>query len=172
MARMILTGDKALEKTLKKLADKSADRVARSVLGAGLTVINKAQRAAAPVGPTGNLKANIGKRNERNKRKGVFEAKTGVGVGKQKRLRAKGIASAPHGHLVALGTKPRYRKTIGGKFGFIKNPTREQLSTGTMPKNDFIKRSYQSARGAAQSKMKRQAEKALAREAAKAKTSK
>ena len=142
--------------------------MARSTLGAGLTVINKAQRQAAPVGPTGNLKANIGKRNERNKRSGVFEAKTGIGVGKKSTKLRKGIVNAPHGHLVALGTKPRTRKTIGGKFSYLKNPTQQQLSTGTMPSNPFIKQAYESARGNAQSRMKKAAEKSLAREAAKA----
>lgn len=168
MARKILTGDKELEATLRKLSDKAADRVARNTLGAGLTVINKAQRQAAPVGPTGNLKANIGKRNERNKRSGVFEAKTGVGVGKKSTKIRKGIVNAPHGHLVALGSQSRTRKAIGGKFSYLKNPTQQQLSTGTMPSNPFIKQAYESARGTAESRMKKAAEKSLAREAAKA----
>ena len=169
MARKILTGDKELERTLRKLADKAADRVARNTLGAGVTVINKAQRQAAPVGPTGNAKADIGKRNERNERSGVFEAKTGVGVGKKATKLRKGIVNAPHGHLIALGTKPRTRKTIGGKFSYLKKPTQQQLSTGTMPSNPFIKRAYESSRAAAQSKMKTAATKSLAREAIKAK---
>ena len=168
MARKILTGDKELEATLKKLADKSADRVARSVLGAGLTVIAKAMRNAAPVGKTGSVKASIGKRNQRNKRKGLFEAKAGVNVGKKKKQLSTAIATAPHGHLVALGTKPRFRKSIGGRFGYIKNPSQQQLSTGTMPSNPFIKQAYESARGNAAAAMKKRAEKALAREAIKA----
>lgn len=165
MARMILTGDKELEATLKTLADKAADRVARSVLGAGLTVIARAMKAAAPVGKTGAVKASIGKRNERKKRTGVFEAKTGVNVGKKTKRKGK---FAPHAHLVALGTKPRVRKTIGGKFGYIKNPSQQQLSTGTMPSNPFVKRAYETSRAAAATRMQIQSIKALEREAKKA----
>lgn len=168
MARKYITGDKALERRLVFLGDKAADRVARSAQGAKLTVINKAQKAAAPVGPTGNMKANVGKRNEKQKRTGIFEAKTGINVGKQSSKKRRGVKRAPHGHLVALGTKPRFRKALGGRFEYIRKPSREQLSTGTMPANPFIRTSTASALGAANAKAQTQATKALAREAKRA----
>ena len=170
MARKILTGDKELEATLKELADKAADRVAKSALGAGLNVIRRAIKKAAPVGPTGNLKASIGKRLEKGKRGRAFTAKAGINVGrKTKKEKTTGImARAPHAHLVALGTQRRSRKTLGGKFANIVNPTSEQLSTGTMPANPFVKQAAASAQGAAAIAMRKQAAKALAREAAKA----
>ena len=167
MARKILTGDVEIEKTLKQLADKAADRVARNALGAALTVVAKVMKKTAPVGTTGSLKASIGKRNEKGKRRGIYTAKAGINVGKRSKKTEKRLA--PHSHLVALGTKPRFRKSLGGRFAGIANPSQQQLSTGVMPSNDFIKRAYESSREAAQSAMRRRAEKSLARELEKAK---
>jgi HK97 gp10 family phage protein len=168
MARKILTGDKELEATLKQLSDRHADRIAKSALGAGLGKIQAAIRKVAPVGPTGNLKAGIGRRLEKGNRGGKFTAKTGINVGKRKAGKTtKG--PAPHAHLVALGTKPRTRKVIGGKFGFITKPTDEQLSTGTMPSNPFVKQAYQSSRSAAFAAMRKLAAKVLAKAVAKRK---
>jgi hypothetical protein len=172
MVRKILTGDKELEATLRTLADKAADRVAKSALGGGLVVTAKAIRKAAPVGETGNLKAGIGRRLEKGKRGGAFVAKAGVNVGK--RTKAEKTAGrlakqrAPHAHLVALGTKQRFRKTIGGKFSYIKEPTASQLSSGAMPKYEFVSTAAKSVQSAARAAMRKRAEKALAREAIKA----
>jgi hypothetical protein len=167
MARKFLTGDKELEATLRKLADKEADKIARSALGAGLTALAKAEKKAAPVGKTGAVKASIGKRLERKKRSGVIVAKAGINVGKQTKKKQR-TGRAPHSHLVALGTKQRTRKTIGGKFSYITKPTEKQLNTGVMPKNDFIKRAATGATGSVMSAMHKQATKSLARAAAKA----
>jgi HK97 gp10 family phage protein len=164
MTRTILTGDKEIEKTLAKLADKAGDRVARNALGAGLTKVAKAMKQAAPVGKTGAVKASIGKRNEKS-RKGVFEAKAGVNVGKKTKIKGK---FAPHAHLVALGTKRRQRKAIGGRFSYLKNPTPQQLSTGTMPANSFVRMAYESSRSAARTAMTIAAKRSLGRELAKA----
>ncbi len=170
MARKYLTGDKGLEATLAKLAGKEADRIAKSALGAGLTVIAKAQRKAAPVGKTGAVKASIGKRLESGKRGNSFTAKAGINVGKQsKKPKLTGMnINAPHSHLVALGTAQRSRKTIGGKFSYITKPTEQQLSTGIMPSNPFIKVAYEAANGNAAEAMRKRAEKALAKAALKA----
>ena len=176
MARKVLTGDKELEKTLKELGDKAADRVAKSVLNAGLTPVVKEAKKRAP----GSIKNAIGKRNTRD-RKGQHEAKAGIGVGKRKSIkkskgslaRQKAIASntsmnAPHAHLVALGTVARKRQRIGGKFSYLNNPSDRQLSTGTMPANPFFRKAYEATKGTAAERMKKQAEKALEREAIKA----
>jgi HK97 gp10 family phage protein len=180
MARRYLTGDDAIEAMLKDLAEKEADRIAKSVLGAGLTVISKQMRKDAPKGPTGNLKKSIGKRLERGKRGGNFTAKAGINVGKRKRSRAdakgpetvSGVnvrPTAPHAHLVGLGTGPRRRRAIGGSYGGrIKDPTPQQLSTGSMPANPFIREAYRKSQGAMQAAMRKRAVKALERAAAKA----
>lgn len=167
MARKIITGDKELEATLKHLADKSADAVARSAVGGALAVLKRNIKKAAPVGPTGNLKASVGSRFDKAARKNrnTVTAKAGLNVGKKtKRKKVNG----PHAHLVALGTKPRFRKTLGGKFAGIKNPTNDQLSTGTMPSNAFVR----DATGRSVSQMRtasvKRATKALEREAIKA----
>ena len=162
MARRYITGEADLEATLKKLSDRTADKVARSALRAGLTVIARAMRKAAPRGPTGNLRKAIGSRLVRSRKTGVVTAKAGINVGKNRKGRA------PHGHLVALGTKPRTRKRIGGKFAFITSPAPEQLRTGTMPANDFARRSSTSAQASMRMAMKNKAAKVLEKEAAKA----
>lgn len=164
MARAYLTGDKELEATLKRLSDKSADRVARSALGAGLSVLAKAMKKLAPVGKTGNLKQSIGRRLEKGKRGGTIVAKAGVNVGKGAQKKGR---TAPHSHLVVLGTKLRVRERLGGKFAWITHPTPQQLSTGIMPSNPFIRNATQSSKGAVQAAMRKRAAKKLAQEIAK-----
>ena len=106
MARKIITGLPELEKTLKNLADKTADKIARSALRAGVVVVAKAEKAAAPVGKTGQLKASIGSRVGKG-RGGIFQAKAGVNVGKRTKAKQAKGPMAPHAHLAALGTQPR-----------------------------------------------------------------
>lgn len=161
-ARMWITGDAELEGKLRHLEMKVADRIAKSCLSAGLTVLARGMKKLAPVGETGALKASIGRRLEKGKRGGVFTAKAGINVGKISSKQAakdlRRIAKAPHSHLVALGTKPRTRKTIGGKFGYIKNPTSQQLSTGSMPSNEFVRIAYLASKSAVAAAMRRRAE--------------
>lgn len=166
MGRKYLTGDNEIEKALLNLATKAADRIGKSALGAGLVVVNKAIKKAAPKGKTGQLKDSIGRRLERNKKTGLITAKTGVNVGKQKKGKEKKVA--PHSHLVALGTRPRKRKSLGGKFAYIKHPSEQQLSTGEMPSNEFVKEAYAQSRTAATAAMRQRAAKKLITEAAKA----
>ena len=120
MARQFITGDVELEKTLAKLADKAADRVARSAIGAGLTVMKGAIKKAAPVGKTGMLKKSIGSRFQRASHGKPVVAKAGVNVGKKKKKEIN-TKRAPHAHLVALGTKARTRKRLGGKYASTVN---------------------------------------------------
>lgn len=158
MARKFLTGVKELEATLRHLADKEADRISKAAINAGLTVVAKAEKRAAPVGKTGALKASIGKRLERKKRSGLVVAKAGINVGKQSKKQTTKVR-APHSHLVGLGTGPRFRKTKDGR----------QVSTGSMPANPFIRVAAASSRGAVLAAMSKNAAKSLARAAAKAK---
>ena len=168
MARKILTGLAELESTMRHLSDKAADRVSRSALGGGLTVLAREIKKQAPVGPTKTLKKSIKKRFIKGKRGQKVTAKAGVNVGKKKKDQSEFVVVAPHGHLVGLGTAKRVRKRIGGRFGYLKNPSPQQLSTGTMPSNAFVKRGTSSAASKILAAMKKRAEKAVIRETKKA----
>lgn len=162
MARKFITGDEELESALKSLADKTADKIAKAAVGAGLNVLVKAMRKEAPVGATGAVKKSIGKRFERNKKTGIITAKAGVNVGK--RTLKKIGREAPHSHLVILGTKRRQRQSIGGRFGFIRNPTAQQLSTGSGPENPFVRRATEGSTGSVRRAMHEKAKNALIRD--------
>lgn len=152
--RKWITGDKELERTLATLGDaKTADRIAKSAIGAGLTVLNRAIKALVPVGQTGNLKSSIGRRLERSKStKWRAVGKAGVNVGK---TRKDGTHKrAPHSHLVALGTKERFHKS--GK------------SVGRMPANPFVRLATAASGPAVKEAMHARAAKALERERLKA----
>lgn len=179
MARKLLTGDDELEAMLKHLADKSADRIAKAALGAGISAIAKELRKAAPVGPTGNMKASIGRRLEKARGKNKASAKAGLNVGKQtakkKQLiqqKSGGRVLAPHAHLVALGTKERHRTKLGGRFAGISEPTEEQLSTGSMPANDFVRRTVTANMSKFQAAMRKTAAKRLNSEATRSRKTK
>lgn len=140
----LITGDKQLDRQLLKLATRDIKRIQRNAVNKALTVISKAIRNQAPVGTTRGLKKSIGKRFKRKKRTGEIEAKAGIQVGKKKAKLAavrgatdsSGSGSmAPHAHLVALGTKPRY--------------TKRGAYRGVMPSNDFVDRGYDSSKAQA-----------------------
>lgn len=76
---------------------------------------------AAPEGPTGNLKKDIGWR-ENPQQDGAGNVVPA----------ADAFSRAPHSHLVEFGTGPRVRKSGG--------------STGVMPANPFFSRAVRSAR--------------------------
>lgn len=100
MGRKYLTGDDKIEKALRYLQDKAADRVAKSVLGAGLGPFKRAMKQAAPVGKTKETQKSIGRRLERSKRSGIVSAKVGIDVGKTKA----GKVKSDHAFLVGLKT--------------------------------------------------------------------
>ena len=177
MTRKVLSGLPQLEAALKHLSDKAADRVSKAALGGGGAVLRREIKKLAPVGPTGNLKEGIKYRFIKAKGRQQVSAKAGINVGKQKRDKVtkqfSGVSSAPHGHLVGAGTKKtRYRTRLGGRFSYIQNPTDEQLSTGRMPANSFVKRGTRAARPMMIAAMQKRSAKALIREAAKAKRKK
>lgn len=160
MARKIaLAGVSEMQATLQAISD-AGPKVAMASLRAGINVIARAMRKAAPVGETGQLRKSIGTRVGKSKN-GLFSAKAGINVGKRTQ-RTVG-RNAPHGHLVVLGTVERFRKKLGGTYGWVKpaNVTAKQLSTGKMPANGFVKQAYQSARGQAAAAMQKQATKTL-----------
>lgn len=138
-----LIGDAELENRLREFPETVQRRIVRAALNAGMRVMAKGFRAAAPKGPTGNLRKSIGQRIV-NRRGMITTAKVGIDVGKLtlKKAASKLVsASAAHGHLVTLGTKQRrVRKT--GK------------SVGRMTANPFIRRAYDANKSAAQDKIK------------------
>lgn len=166
MQAITITGDKQLDAKLAVLQGKAKSRLTKYALKAGVSKLAAAIRKAAPVGQTGNLKKSVGSRVEETSR-GVFVAKAGLNVGKRTVKRRGRLA--PHSHLVALGTAERHRSTIGGRFAVVKNPTRQQLSTGAMPANAFVRSSSAGAQTAAVEAMRKNVARNLLKELAKLK---
>lgn len=174
-------GVDALVRNLADLAYAGASRATGKAIRAGLKVIQQAQQAAAPLGETGNLKRAIGSRLVKGTVKGITTAKAGINVGKGRPI-ARGsnerkANQAPHGHLVAEGTRPRYRgvryvyrRRKGQRSVFV----REELTgkavayTGSMPSNDFISRASRAAAPAATAAMVETLKVELSAEVAKA----
>lgn len=97
-AGITVQGDKELIAKLQNLSKKGAKAALRKGTRVGATMILKAARAAAPVGPTGNYKKGI-KLKPRQKANVVS---TWV------------RATAPHSSLLEFGTKDRHTKA--GKY--------------------------------------------------------
>ncbi len=153
---------------LDDLARGGAARVANSMQAASTSAVVKAGRAAAPRGKTKETSQSVGKRVvQRNKAAGLIVSKIGINVGKHRKAEEVGVHE-PHAHLVGMGSKPRFRKRIGGRFAYITRPTQDQLSTGTMPANDFIGQALATARPAMVAAMLNAGAKAMEREAIKA----
>jgi hypothetical protein len=165
MSTRILTGVTELDNVLRQLQGPAANRIAKAALRAGIRAVAKGIYAAAPLGKTGRLRASIGSRLMTYGRQGMVNAKAGIDVGKTSATRM--TYHAPHGHLVALGTKPRWRKRLGGKFAFMLSPTSKQLRTGEGPPNDFVRRGYAASYPAVLANMHLAAKKQMAKEAAK-----
>jgi len=132
-AQIIVTGDKELDAKLASLPNKVQRKIARSALGKAMTLLLKEAKKKAPVGTTGALKSSLGRRFKRITRQGITQAKVGIDVGKRKSGATQSL-TAPHGHLVALGTKQRFTKT--------------GASRGRMPADDFFAQAHQSRREA------------------------
>jgi hypothetical protein len=165
-----LTGVKEIDQAIRKLSSKEGDKVAKAAISGGLAELAKSIKKEAPKGATGTLRKSIGKRFERQKGQKLVTAKAGVNVGKQKKTAESmnGKPRAPHSHLVALGTQPRTRKKIGGKWSYITDPTDKQLSTGVMPSNPFVRLGTSKAQSKILGKMTKNAAKAMERQALKA----
>lgn len=144
MIQAEVKGIEQLQAILNDLAEKGVSRAAAKGIRAGLKVLQQAMIAAAPVGTPGRknskgqpiipggLKRNIGSRFLRGRKKGFQTAKVGLNVGRgalseeeRDEMRAEYMAEtaegglnilrAYHGHLVALGTNPRW---AGIKYGY------------------------------------------------------
>jgi len=202
---MIVTGVPELDANLQTLAGPAATRISKAALSAGLRVLAKAQKAAAPVGKTGATAASIGSRLIAGQGAGYFLAKAGINVGKRSKAgtliasaafrntarRAKRIAAglttarrgararaaakaAPHAHLVAMGTGPRYTGATAGLPGLAWKLRRRVASAlhrpggrgyrGKMPANPFIRHAFEREINAVKFAIREAAAKGVARE--------
>lgn len=131
MSTPVVTGIKELDAKLERLEKRDSRRVGRKALGKGLTVVARAIRKRAPVGKTKRLKKSVGSRQKKNRRKGIQEAKAGIGVGGRRNK------LAPHGHLVGLGTGPR----VTGDLSY----------RGEMPANPFVRQGMTASKASSHS---------------------
>lgn len=152
--------------SLVELTNTGARRLAKSIQAAGASELTKVIRSHAPVGKTKATRKAVGRRRFIDSKAGFLSTKTGINVGH--RPAAEVTPHEPHAHLVGMGTKPRFRRRLGGKFRLISRPTSRQLSTGTMPANDFVSRAVQIARPGILARMAAAGKKALEREALRA----
>lgn len=167
-AKGSVSGAKRLEKKLARLRDKESFKLAKKAVRKGVAAQASGIRKEAPVGKTGQLKAAIGSRLNKDKKKRLTTfGKAGANVGKRKERLAKRSkktgkkvnVQAPHAHLVALGTKQRKRKKIGGKFSYLNPPTSRQLRTGKMTPDAFVLRGAKRAEKKAFNRMLRELKK-------------
>ena len=131
MAERILTGDKALDRKLKFLERKAANRAARAGLGKGARLAAKKIKAEVP-SSLKSVRRAIGHSVKKGKG-GITTAKAGAAVGKASKAKAPkrssgggvGISRA-NIHWWILGTGDRTQKTTG-------------RATGKMPAHGVVK---------------------------------
>lgn len=134
-----VSGVRELKRRLDRLEKKDAKRIGRKAINRGLTIVARGVRAKAP---GRRIKKVVGKRNKRNRRKGIQEAKAGVGVAKKRDFSK---STAPHAHLVAAGTANR--KTTGrGRY-------RSGANRGRVKRNNFVARGARSRQSQAAAEM-------------------
>lgn len=167
MAERILTGDKALDRKLKRLERKSANRIARSGLGKGARVAAKAIKAEVPSSMK-SVRRSIGsyvKKAKRGPNAGITEAKAGFSVGTKKKRAAsveKNRAGKPgvgisfwNAHWWVLGTNNRDRWRTG------------QGPTGSTEGHDVVPKAIGGAKSSIRAAIAEGTKKALIREAKK-----
>lgn len=174
MTIQAITGEKEIDRKLERLEKKSARKVARRAVNKSTRTVTNAIKQEAPKGrrhrdalgrfaterksTVNTLSKAIGQRAlKKSEAAGQVAAKTGVGVGKRKKKEGK---RAPHAHLVALGTRRRKRRKVGGVF---KGASRK--STGRMPANDFVKRGYSKSKAIAFSELRKLVAEGIEKEA-------
>lgn len=113
MINATITGDKAMDRKLKRLATSGQRRVARSALGKALTMVARGIRNAVDPKQK-SAKKTVGTKNKKNKKTGVHEAKVGLGVGKRTKSKKQrdpkkgGVGiSKTNIHWLVLGTGDR-----------------------------------------------------------------
>ena len=174
-----LEGFKELDAALAALPDGLARGAAKRSMKKAGEIIAAAQRALAPVGPTGNLRDSISVQVKARNLTGLAEFGGVLSDGgsrqeaKQALRSARGErgsegtrivvnvgSSAPHAHLVEFGTVERHWLTggihiRGGRVGRGKGRRRilftlsKGKSTGIMPANPFIRPAFDATKGVA-----------------------
>lgn len=115
MAFVVVTGVPELNRTFREVGERVADRASRRGVQFTGQIIAREAKAASPKPITGNLRRQI--KFKWDKIRGqVVNGKVTLG--------------SRHGHLVTMGTKPRVRLFIGGKFAWTKG-TRDPRSKST-----------------------------------------
>lgn len=135
----MIEGSDELQQQLEALETRIVRQATKSGTVQGLTIIKRAIVLKTPRGRTQQLVRAIGKRLIKTK-EGIVEGKAGVNVGKRTGRGISGGSSrrtAPHGHLVTLGTTDRY--------------TQRGAYRGRMPVNDFVNQGFNTSRSAAAS---------------------
>jgi HK97 gp10 family phage protein len=155
---VVMRGFPELIRKLNGLAQKGAQRAATGAIKKGMTVIARGMRSAAP---TPGLRKSIGKRFKRKRKDGTVQAKVGIDVGKKR------DQQVPEAHFVALGTKQRIRKRIGGKFAYLEARPGGPRSrrTGRMTANDFVGAGFAASASAATTRIITSLEAEIEREA-------
>lgn len=117
MTTNTITGDKRLDRKLRHLAGKAQRKVVRAGIGKGMTILSRGIRNAIPPSQK-SAKKTIGRRHKKNKITGQYEAKVGLGVGKQTKSKKQRDPSRPgvgiskaNIHWLVLGTKGRHKDT-------------------------------------------------------------
>ncbi len=129
MAKASLTGDKALDRRLRRLAEKEAKKIARKAVRSGMAVVGKALKQAAPDKAT---RKSIGNRQKRS-RGLLVSAKIGVNVAKKK---GKQVPTA-----------------IWTTLGTVVRKTKSGANRGSIKPQDFIPAAFAGSQSAAQAKM-------------------
>ena len=154
---MSLTGDKALDRKFRRLADKAAKKVLAQGIRAGLRVIAKGIKAEIPPHMKDAKKA-IGSKLKKNKSGGIV-AKVGAAVGKKKkpagpRAGRPGVGIARENiHWLLLGTNSRHKES--------------GASTGSTVPIPAVRLGFAKSEAAAAQKIVDTVRKGIAREASK-----
>lgn len=163
-AGRIVTGVKELDRKLKKVETKLANKAARAGLLKGVRLGAKLAKKEVP-SKLKSVKKSIGssvKKSKGGESKGITQAKFGVSVGKKSK--AKPAKRSSHGgvgitsdnvHWFVLGTANR--ETSSGK------------STGRMPANDIIQKAFKSGKSKIRKAVVSKATEVLKKELAKLK---
>jgi hypothetical protein len=140
MSAVVITGQRELVARLRRLGGPRLRTIARRVTSTAMAPVLADAKASAPIGPTGRLRASVGKLASTNKRRDAFSSRVGIrrdftyrsssgaktvsGRGKKRDAAlAKGYAqdkksAQQYARLIEFGydRKGRLRRKAGGAF--------------------------------------------------------
>lgn len=161
-----ITGDKKLDRKLKRLATSGQKRIVKSIDGAMMTVFLRGARNAVPPQYKSAKKA-LGRKSGKNKFKGIHETKFGFGVGKRTQSK---VARSPKKPGVGITKENVVWLILGSKGGKARDRWKTgKGQTGVMPAigKGWLKRGVQSVQQQAMSKAQGVARAKLIQEALK-----